>query len=269
MTPHREMSAGRTATLAAPSPQRALYQSDKVKLKVKAQRAATKLVAENADRADEVVQRRALEDRLRKIESALSQSQDAEEEARYAALHDCVTALPNRALFGDRLEHAIEQAARHAWRIAVMFLDLDGFKQVNDTYGHDVGDRVLQEVARRLGDAVRGADSVARRGGDEFLVLAPEIRDDTSMLGLAATIWEHIGEPMQIDGVTIRVGASIGLAIYPEDAGTAFELLKCADVAMYAAKRGQLGVVRFAEPTTACRLTRCDAGELLSRQGAA
>jgi diguanylate cyclase (GGDEF)-like protein len=156
-----------------------------------------------------------------------------------------VTGLPNSTLFSDRLETALEQADRHAWRLAVMFLDLDGFKQINDTHGHDIGDRVLQEVAERLGDTIRGADSVGRRGGDEFLVLALELTDDGAAIVLATKICDRIAEPMVFGGVTVTVGTSIGIAIYPDDARRPTDLLKCADIAMYAAKQGRLGATRY------------------------
>jgi len=222
----------------------ALAKSENVEAKV--QEAAEDLVAVNDALADEVAERDSLEHRLLQGESALTKSLEAEEVARHRALHDAVTALPNVTLFGDRLEHALEQAQRHSWRLAVLFLDLDGFKLINDTHGHDAGDRVLQAVAARLSASTRGSDSVGRRGGDEFLVLMLEVKDDASAIAFATKLRSQLVEPMLIDGTELTVGVSIGLAVYPEDATTAAALLKCADRAMYAAKKGKLGVARFA-----------------------
>jgi len=222
----------------------ALAKSENVEAKV--QEAAEDLVAVNDALADEVAERDSLEHRMLQSASALRQSLEAEELARHRALHDAVITLPNVTLFGDRLEHALAQAQRHAWRLAVLFLDLDGFKLINDTHGHEAGDRVLQAVAARLSAATRAGDSVARRGGDEFLVLLLEVRDDASAVAFAAKLRSQLVEPMLIDGTELTVGVSIGLAVYPEDATTAAALLKCADSAMYAAKKGKLGVARYA-----------------------
>lgn len=158
---------------------RALDKSEAVEVKV--QEAAEELVAVNDALADEVAERDALENRLSQSDSKLIESQAAEQRAQHRAMHDAVTELPNATLFNDRLMNAIEQARRHRWRLAVLFLDLNGFKQVNDTHGHDVGDRILQIVAGRLRAYIRGGDSVGRRGGDEFLVLILEVKDDASV----------------------------------------------------------------------------------------
>lgn len=225
----------------------ALAKSEGVETELK--EAAEELVAVNQELTREIAERDALEHRVRQGESAASVSRAAEEEARHRALHDAVTGLPNVTLFGDRLEQALEHADRHAWRLAVLFLDLNGFKQVNDTHGHDIGDRVLQEVAMRLGETVRAADSLARRGGDEFLVLALEVQDDDAITTLAHKLCEQIGATMDIEGTSITVGASIGIAVYPEDATTAADLLKYADLAMYVAKREQRCFMRHATHT--------------------
>lgn len=224
----------------------ALKKSEGVEVKV--QEAARELVAVNEVLTEEVAERGAMEDRILRSESALSDSLAAEELARHRALHDAVTGLPNVTLFGDRLENALEQAMRHHWRLAVLFLDLDGFKLINDTHGHDVGDRVLQDVARRLRDSIRDSDSVGRRGGDEFLVLMLEVQDDASAISLAATLRERIAESILVDELSLTVGTSIGIAVYPDDATTAADLLKCADAAMYVAKKGRLGVARYGNP---------------------
>jgi len=242
--------------------QHALDKSEAVEVKV--QEAAEELVAVNTALTEEVADRDALEHRVRQGESALLASVAAEEASRHRALHDAVTGLPNSTLFSDRLETALEQAHRHGWRLAVMFLDLDSFKQINDTHGHDIGDRVLQEVAERLRDAVRGADSVARRGGDEFLVLLLEVSSNASVLALATKLCDRIAEPMAFGDVTLTVGSSIGIAICPDDATRPTELLKCADIAMYVAKQGRLGVARHAAPHGSSHDTTAQPGAVSS-----
>ncbi len=229
--------------------QHTLAKSEKVEAKV--QEATVDLVAVNDALSAEIDERHALEHRILQSASALSKSLEAEELARHRALHDAVTSLPNVTLFGDRLELALEQAQRHAWRLAVLFLDLDGFKLINDTHGHHTGDLVLQAVATRLSDSTRGGDSVARRGGDEFVVLLLELRDDASAVTFASKLGEQLAEPMVIEATSLAVGVSIGIAVYPDDATTAAELLKCADSAMYVAKQGRRGVARFTTPAAA------------------
>src|SRR4051812_35636238 len=140
-------------------------------IEVNVQDAAAELVVVNDALAVEIVQRHHLEDQLSKSSAALSESRAQEKESRHNALHDAVTGLPNLTLFNDRLRSALALAERHAWRLAVMFIDLDEFKLINDARGHDVGDRVLQMVAQRLQTVIRGGDTVSRRSGDEFLFL--------------------------------------------------------------------------------------------------
>jgi diguanylate cyclase (GGDEF)-like protein len=222
----------------------AVKKSEAVEIKVL--EAALELVDVNHALADEVAEREALEARV-------SLSRAAEEQARHAALHDAVTALPNGTLFGDRLELALEQARRHDWRLAVMFLDLDDFKRVNDTHGHDVGDLVLQRVAQHLSASIRGGDSVARRGGDEFLVLMLELRDDADAMAFAEALVERISEETVTQGIPLRIGASIGVAIFPDDGGTAELLLKYADTAMYAAKTIGRRAIRATVPAASPR----------------
>ncbi len=222
--------------------QRTIEKSEAVETKV--QEAADELVEVTTALAMEVDERDA-------IQSALARSQSAEAASRHRALHDTVTGLPNATLFGDRLDLALEQSLRHGWRLAVMFVDLDRFKAVNDTYGHDVGDRVLQATAIRLSAFVRGGDSVARRGGDEFLVLLLEVQGDRSALAFGASLIDCIAEPCVIDDTIVSVGASIGIAIYPEDGESAELLLKRADAAMYVAKGSPSGVARHASADVA------------------
>jgi diguanylate cyclase len=220
----------------------ALDQSEKVEVHI--QEAAADLVAVNDALANEVDERRQLKDQLTESDAALSQSRANERRARHRALHDPTTGLPNLTLFYDRLSNALAQADRHAWRLAVMFIDLDDFKVVNDTLGHDAGDRVLQVVARRLQAVVRAGDTVSRRSGDEFLVLMLEAKDQPNVTAFAARIADSVAEPYAVDGVKISVRASIGTALYPEHGRSAQELLKHADAAMYLTKKQKTEVAR-------------------------
>jgi diguanylate cyclase (GGDEF)-like protein len=152
------------------------------------------------------------------------------------ATHDTLTALPNRALFNETLIHAIGQAARHKRSLALFFMDLDRFKNINDTLGHGVGDRVLQEAARRLTAAVRTSDLVARLGGDEFVLLVEDFRDTADLADVAAKILASFEQTFIVDGQELALSASIGICTYPLDGQDAPALLSSADIAMYRAK---------------------------------
>jgi diguanylate cyclase (GGDEF)-like protein len=161
------------------------------------------------------------------------------------ALHDALTGLPNRALFHDRVRQAIASAERHGESFVVMLLDLDRFKQVNDTLGHQIGDRLLQAVGPRLGAVLRRSDTLARLGGDEFAVILPPPVDIDHAAATAERLVESMREPFQVDGMTLDLVVSVGTALYP-DHGTDLEtLVHNADVAMYKAKREQLGFSIF------------------------
>jgi len=155
---------------------------------------------------------------------------------RHLAYHDALTDLPNRALFGDRLEHALELAGRNGTRVAIVFIDLDHFKAINDTLGHDAGDLLLQEVARRARAAVRATDTIARMGGDEFIVLMESVGDAEDIGRAIQKLAAELTRPMDLMGQPHHVTASLGVAIYPEDGADVRTLMKHADVAMYAAK---------------------------------
>lgn len=155
----------------------------------------------------------------------------------YLAHHDRLTGLPNRNLFYDRLQHAISRLRRSEQRLAVLFLDLDRFKPVNDLYGHAAGDRVLQLLAARLEGAVREADTVARLGGDEFVVLVEDVDHQYEVDQLIARLKGLIEAPYEFDGMAVRIGVSIGLAYYPEDGLLIDELLAAADRSMYGKKQ--------------------------------
>lgn len=153
------------------------------------------------------------------------------------SLHDGLTGLPNRALFMDRLRQTLGLAERQGEKAAVYFIDLDYFKQVNDAYGHEVGDAVLAAVARRLSECVRRTDTVARLGGDEFAALTPAVGDVRNAGELAGKMVAAMREPFQALGHTCLLGASVGMALFPDDATRPSELLRLADAAMYAAKK--------------------------------
>ncbi|MGN5352636.1 putative bifunctional diguanylate cyclase/phosphodiesterase [Ralstonia sp. L16] len=172
----------------------------------------------------------------------------ANKELAYLALHDNLTKLSNRVLLEDRLTQAIRTAEREKRRFALMFMDLDGFKAVNDVYGHHVGDLLLIDVAQRIGARVRQQDTVARVGGDEFVVLA--YVDDPEDAGtLAGALLEVVREPFMAGGHELRVSTSIGIAIYPGDGGNQHDLLTNADAAMYHAKGLGRNAYSFFEPS--------------------
>ncbi|MHA7684054.1 putative bifunctional diguanylate cyclase/phosphodiesterase [Cupriavidus sp. PET2-C1] len=160
---------------------------------------------------------------------------EANQELTYLALHDNLTKLPNRLLLEDRLEQAIQGATREKSRFALMFMDLDGFKAVNDAYGHPIGDQLLVEVARRIGANVRSQDTIARLGGDEFVLLA-SVSEPADAATLAEKVLSAIREPFQVAGRELRVSSSIGIAMYPGDGERQHDLLTNADAAMYHAK---------------------------------
>lgn len=163
-----------------------------------------------------------------------SASRAAVEELRHAATHDMLTGLGNRKLFDERIDDVL--AGPRPLRLAVFYIDLDGFKNINDSKGHAVGDTLLQTVADRLRGATRQSDTIARVGGDEFVILLPEVGDETVLAAMAARLLNELTRPYEIGGDCFNVGASVGISMYPTDAVTAEGLLKAADEAMYVAK---------------------------------
>lgn len=154
----------------------------------------------------------------------------------FLAHHDPLTELPNRLLFRARVEQAIAQARRGGTRVALLFIDLDDFKEVNDRHGHAVGDRVLREIACRLSGAVRACDTVCRHGGDEFLVALTAITDPGAATSIAEGVVREVGQPIDVEGQSLRVGCTIGVAVFPEHGEDCETLLRSADAAMYAGK---------------------------------
>jgi diguanylate cyclase (GGDEF)-like protein/PAS domain S-box-containing protein len=175
-------------------------------------------------------------------------SSDAEERAHihHLAYHDIVTDLPNRALFLQLLAEALDQAAAQKRCAAVMFLDLDRFKNVNDSLGHAAGDRLLKAVAERIRACVRGSDTVARLGGDEFAIGLRNLDDAEAAKALAQKLVRSIGQPFVFDGLRVATSASIGISLYPADGERAETLLSRADAAMYQAKAQGGSSFRFA-----------------------
>lgn len=166
----------------------------------------------------------------------ITEQKAAEDELRYLANYDALTGLPNRALLMDRIQHGIEQAKRQERSLALCFIDLDKFKHINDSLGHDIGDLLLKEVARRLKLTLRDSDTVARLGGDEFVVLLEGYKNNNNISHVARKMLAVISEPMQLGPDHVAVSPSIGIAVFPDDALNGTELMKHADVAMYHAK---------------------------------
>lgn len=168
----------------------------------------------------------------------VSEVKDAQQRLQFLASHDSLTGLPNRALLVERLTHALSLAQRRKHRIALLFLDLDRFKHVNDTVGHEAGDQLLQTVTARLSACIRESDTLARLGGDEFVVLAEGFSDASYLTGLAERMLATISEPFYLRGYEYYLGVSIGISLHPDDGEDGNTLLRCADSAMYAAKEG-------------------------------
>lgn len=161
----------------------------------------------------------------------------AEDKIRYLATHDGMTGLVNREMFNQLINLAMEQARRYTRKLAVLFIDLDGFKDINDSLGHEFGDRMLVVVAQRLKGCMRSSDVVARFGGDEFVILIPEVKDINQLNMIANNLLSIISQPEDVMGRLCRVTASIGISIYPVDANNVSSLMKNADVSMYRAKQ--------------------------------
>jgi diguanylate cyclase (GGDEF)-like protein/PAS domain S-box-containing protein len=168
-----------------------------------------------------------------------------EERMRHMAHYDQLTELPNRALITDRLQQAVAKARRDMMRMAVMFLDLDHFKPVNDNLGHDIGDQLLKQVAARLQTCIRASDTVARIGGDEFIVLLPCIEKEQDAAVVAKKMLQMLNKPFNVSEHTIDISGSIGIAVYPEHGEDEKLLLINADIAMYHAKKAGRNDFRF------------------------
>ena len=237
--------------------EKALAQNESVEERIR--ECMSELLEVNNAIAQEISDRnrlsRELMDTLQKLSGShdvLSDAQDiwaiateVIEEAKNRALHDFATGIPNRELFHDRLARALALARRHDWDLAVMFIDLDRFKPVNDTYGHAVGDRVLQKMAQRLQEQARSEDTICRYGGDEFLYLLVNPQGSENIQRIAQKICSLISSAVVIDDLVLNVDCSVGIAVYPENGLSEAELVSNADTAMYRAKKAKTGPVFF------------------------
>jgi len=175
----------------------------------------------------------------------VSEARAAEEKIQHLAQHDALTGLPNRLLLSDRLGLALSTADRHGHGLAVLFIDLDHFKNINDAHGHAVGDQLLKQAAARITRALRASDTVSRQGGDEFIALLPNLKSPEDALPACQTLLRALAQPFEVDGQRLHVSASIGVASYPADGANIDALLRCADMAMYEAKAGGRGRAQF------------------------
>jgi diguanylate cyclase (GGDEF)-like protein len=182
----------------------------------------------------------------RRVRRLMHHAANSQAEMRYLANHDALTGLPNRRLLQDRLDAHIGSAGKDCKSLAVMYMDLDGFKKVNDTIGHDAGDELLQHVARRLKASIRASDTVARIGGDEFIVVVPELDGPATAAHIAGTLVEAISKPYSIKGRTVSISTSIGISLYPGDGTCSGDLLNAADQALNQAKNSGKNQYRFA-----------------------
>ena len=230
--------------------EQALIQNKDVEQKVA--QAADDLRVVNVKLANEVAERMGIESELAEMKTDLagvredlSKSEENVGIAQQRALQDVLTGLPNRASFEQGLAHGLIQAKRHGWGLAVLFIDIDKFKNINDSYGHDMGDHVLLTLANRLKSFVRAEDMVSRWGGDEFVCLLLEVKQEADVTRLAEQLVTRIAEPCEFHGTVLSITSSIGIAMYPEDGETADILFKNADIAMYEAKGSKNRVVLF------------------------
>ena len=180
--------------------------------------------------------------------SDITPIKQAEERFAYLAHHDALTGLPNRLRFMANLEQAMAAAARHGQRLALLFLDLDGFKPVNDTMGHSRGDELLRIVAHRIRDSVRGEDTAARIGGDEFTLILSEINLPEDAALVARQVIDIVQQPVRLGDDDVSVSVSVGISVYPDCADSVDGLMSLADEAMYAAKRAGPGNFRYSQP---------------------
>jgi diguanylate cyclase (GGDEF)-like protein len=230
----------------------AIIQNEDVEHKVAG--AAEDMHEANIELAKEVTERVVIEAKLADTKTALaevrddlSRAQAKEKETRKSSLQDALTGLPNRVSFEQDLDRGLSQAKRHGWGLAVLFIDIDNFKSVNDSYGHGVGDMVLLMMANRLQSFLRDEDTVSRWGGDEFVCILLEVKQEADVTRLAEKMVNRIAEACEFDGIVLSIRASIGIAIYPSDGETADTLFKHADAAMFRAKGTEKRVVLFSE----------------------
>ena len=204
-----------------------------------------------------------------KAQELAEQVQMAKDKLDHLAYHDTLTGLPNRSLLQDRLNQAIEVARRQGRTLAVMFLDLDRFKHINDSLGHAVGDQLLVSVAKRLVGCVRQSDTVSRQGGDEFLMLLPDIEFAQQAAQFAQKILTALTQPHQVGAQTLHIGVSVGISVYPDDGQDAETLIKNADMAMYHAKEHGSHNFKFFRPAMNVRAVKRQTVEVSLRDALA
>jgi diguanylate cyclase (GGDEF)-like protein/PAS domain S-box-containing protein len=175
----------------------------------------------------------------------VSEAKSAAQQIQHLAHHDVLTGLPNRLLLRDRLQQALAQAQRHGQCVALLFIDLDHFKHVNDAHGHHVGDQLLQQAARRISLALRLSDTVSRQGGDEFIALLPDLKSPQEAMPICRALLRALSTPFEVEGHTLHLSASIGVASSPADSMDIDTLLRCADMAMYEAKHAGRNRTQF------------------------
>jgi diguanylate cyclase (GGDEF)-like protein len=237
---------------------------------------AEKALIESRETLEQMVMARTCELRLtidtlnREIrERTLAQQSlaDSQDKMAYLAHHDPLTRLPNRALFSSRLEQSLQLARRSGTHVAILFLDLDRFKSINDTLGHSQGDELLTEVGRRLVACVRAGDTVARLGGDEFTVIMSELRHEEEAALVAEKILALITQPIRLGHSSVVISTSIGIGMFPRDADSDTGLIRCADLAMYNAKESGRNAYAFYSSDLACRAQQKLAIEQSIRNG--
>jgi len=202
------------------------------------QKVAEERMLEEQARLEKMVTERTQElaDTVMRLEEEIIEREKISAELKFLANHDALTGLPSLRLCKDRLERSLIESRRNHKLTAVMFIDLDGFKAVNDTYGHEFGDVVLRTTASRIKAVIREIDTVARIGGDEFVIIMSSVPDSDIVQRIAVNLIEQISQLIQIDQIEVSVGASVGIALYPDDGTTADELIRQADKAMYQVK---------------------------------
>lgn len=232
--------------------EKAITRNEDVEHKV--ERAADDLHQVNIELAKQVDERVVIESELADTKTDLanarddlSKSQTKEEETRKITFQDALTGIPNRVLFEEHLDQGLSLAKRHGWGLAVLFIDIDKFKSINDSYGHDLGDKVLLMVANRLQSLIRDEDTISRWGGDEFMCLLLEVRQEADVTRIAEEMVNRISVARNFNGIVLSIRASIGIAIYPADGETADILFKNADTAMFKAKGTEKKVMLFRE----------------------
>ena len=209
-------------------------------------RSAESALLESNDKLETLVR-----DRTRELEQDIAERRQAEAIITHMANPDSLTGLPIRPLFMDRLSQALATARRSGRDVAVLFVDLDGFKSVNDSFGHEAGDRLLKEAARRLLASVRETDTVARHGGDEFTVVLTDVADSNAVTTVARKMIEALAQPFKLQNDEARIGASVGIALSSANGDNPEVLLERADAAMYVAKEDGKNTYAYAVPGAA------------------